>query len=183
MNASVAPVLTDLTDSELFCRYRDLDCQDSFSALYARYGGLPGYVKRKFNLDDATADDIVQQAWLNVAKYKNAKVIKFKSWLVRIVHNAANQHFEKKAIPQCSMDEIDELNEPEDHRAEPVDKRALESDLLDGLNLLLKTLPPDMHLAVSLVANGGRIYPAAQEAGVHTTSLCRTLAELKQYVI
>ncbi len=93
-----------------------------------------------------------------------------------------NQHLKKKAIPARSMDEIDE-DRARRPRAEPVDKRALESDLLDGLNLLLKTLPPDMHLAVSLVANGGRIYPAAQEAGVHTTSLCRTLAELKQYVI
>jgi RNA polymerase sigma factor (sigma-70 family) len=182
MVCAEAPVAHELTDSELFCRYRDLDDQDAFSALYVRYSETVFNVLRHdFRFSSDVADDVAQQVWMCVVTSREqfATDTSFKNWISRISRNRAIDY--KRLVR--SHDDIDDVIEPADSRVKPVDHQLLiDEDTID-VDRLVATLPPDMTLAIRLLSVGESLRSAAQKAGVHLTALCRTLAEAKALLL
>ncbi len=73
---------------------------DYFSCLYERYEPrLLQYIKRITSLSDPEAEDVLQEAFINIWRNLNAydSRLKFSSWIYRIVHNQAISAVRKNA--------------------------------------------------------------------------------------
>lgn len=83
-----APMTESPTDAALMFRYRDGDVR-AFEQLYRRHNdGLYRYLLR-LSLNRATAEDLYQEAWSRIIKYRQQyrPTAKFTTYLYRIGHN------------------------------------------------------------------------------------------------
>ena len=55
--------LTELTDTELFIRFRWYGDTEAFNELNARLGGVVFFVSVKFEIDFSIAEDVLQATW------------------------------------------------------------------------------------------------------------------------
>src|SRR5678816_2584737 len=96
---------TSITDSlptrqSLLSRLRDLDDQESWRVFFDRYWRLFYNVARRSGLDDASAQDIVQETVIAVAgkmpgfSYDPQRGA-FKQWLLRITRRRIVDHLRK----------------------------------------------------------------------------------------
>ena len=94
MNTECSP-----SDKQLIEQCRNGD-EEAFEKLYYRYRRqLYAYLNGFFPNRTALADDIFQQTWLrvldNIGTYRHRQ--KFLSWLFRIAHNLATDHWRREA--------------------------------------------------------------------------------------
>lgn len=139
----VSPKICDqLNDLQII--ERSLKELDFFSCLYIRYESrLLQYIKRITNASDQEAEDILQEAFINIWKNLNAfnPSLKTSSWIYRIVHNAAISSFRKKNAYGRNrlLEWTDTLfNDIEDHSSDtfgenPEDREKLTRDTLQFL--------------------------------------------------
>lgn len=79
---------------------KSLEQVDYFSCLFERYEAkLLRYVKRMAGVTDTEAEDILQEAFINIWKNLHAfdPAMKLSSWIYRIVHNQAVSCLRKKS--------------------------------------------------------------------------------------
>ena len=99
--------------SELELVQKSLEQVDYFSCLYMRYEDrLLRYVKRMGVVTEEEAEDVLQEAFLQIWKNLNAfdPSMKLSSWLYRIVHNQAISCLrKKKSFGKDQQGEFDDL--------------------------------------------------------------------------
>jgi RNA polymerase sigma-70 factor (ECF subfamily) len=91
--------LDNLNDEDLIVFVREKDKQ-AYSLIMDRYGIKIGrYINRLIN-NDADAQDLVQQVFINVYTdiFSFDEKRKFSSWIYRVAHNVAVNYFRKKKI-------------------------------------------------------------------------------------
>lgn len=99
------------TRRTLLSRLRDLDDHESWRAFFDRYWKLIYNVARRSGLDDPSAQDVVQETVIAVARkmpgfhYDPARGT-FKQWLLRITHRRITDHL-RKAYRQPLKAEVD----------------------------------------------------------------------------
>lgn len=101
--------LTDTSDQELVSL--TLENQDNFGYLIERYEQkLLRYIKRLSNINQETAEDILQETFIKVYKNLNAydTSLKFSSWIYRIAHNEVINFFRKNKIMNALISLDDE---------------------------------------------------------------------------
>lgn len=90
-------ICDELSDREVI--QKSLEQVDYFSCLFDRYEPrLLRYVKRMANVPETEAQDILQEAFINIWKNLHAfdPGLKLSSWIYRIVHNQAISCLRKK---------------------------------------------------------------------------------------
>ena len=96
---TAAPKLEELSDQELVERIRN-GARDEFEILVRRHNQRLYRAARAIMKTDDEAEDIVQQAWLevfrNLAQFRGAAA--FTTWATRIAVNAAITHARKRPI-------------------------------------------------------------------------------------
>lgn len=131
----------DLADKTLIEGYLDGNT-GYFEMLYQRYRRpLYAYLNKMLPGQPATVDDLFQQAWIKavnrLGKYEDRQ--SFLSWLIRIAHNNAIDHFRKGSREQHV--ELDEAQVP-DERGIPW-KSMSQSELGQALAAAVQQLPAD----------------------------------------
>ncbi|WP_030676871.1 RNA polymerase sigma factor SigM [Streptomyces sp. NRRL B-1347] len=155
----------ELSDQDLLSRHVDGD-KDAFGELVRRHRDRLWAVALRTLGDREEAADAVQDAL--VSAYRAAHTFRGQSavttWLHRITVNAcldrARKAASRKTSPVDDAERLDQLLEPHESAAAPVERGDLHRELLRALN----TLPPDQRAALVLVDMQG--YPVAEAARV-----------------
>lgn len=140
-----------VSDSDLVSRCRQGDLS-AFEVLYQRYRlPLYSYLNRLVSGQSQTADDLFQQTWVkvldNLGRYSEQQ--RFVSWLFRIAHNTAMDHFRRDG--QREMVEVTESCAVDDSGPwEDLDRQVL----LDAVEAALGTLAPEQREVVLLRQRG-----------------------------
>lgn len=131
-------------DASLMLRYRDGDVR-AFEMLYERHKApLYRYLQRLCR-DRPTADDLFQEVWGKVIASRGRYEVRaqFNTFLFRIAHNCAMDHFRRRGRPQEKFArDVDELTEElgaAEH--EGPDAAASEAQLRDDFRAALEGLP------------------------------------------
>ncbi|MBM7167222.1 RNA polymerase sigma factor SigM [Streptomyces sp. G44] len=157
--------LGDLNDQDLLARHVAGD-KDAFGELVRRHRDRLWAVALRTLGDREEAADAVQDAL--VSAYRAAHTFRGQSavttWLHRITVNAcldrARKAASRKTSPIDDTERLEQLLEPEESAAAPVERHDLHRELLEALG----TLPPDQRAALVLVDMQG--YPVAEAARV-----------------
>ncbi|WP_172382862.1 RNA polymerase sigma factor SigM [Streptomyces sp. MNP-20] len=155
----------ELSDQDLLTRHVDGD-KDAFGELVRRHRDRLWAVALRTLGDREEAADAVQDAL--VSAYRAAHTFRGQSavttWLHRITVNAcldrARKAASRKTSPVDDTERLDQLLEPHESAAAPVERGDLHRELLRALS----TLPPDQRAALVLVDMQG--YPVAEAARV-----------------
>jgi RNA polymerase sigma-70 factor, ECF subfamily len=102
--APAATVAAVTDDAALMLRYRDGDVR-AFEILYERHKGpLYRYLQRMCRSSE-TANDLFQEVWSKVIASRERYEVRaqFNTYLFRIAHNCAIDHFRRAARPQDSL--------------------------------------------------------------------------------
>ena len=97
------------TRRSLLTRLRNWDDQESWRDFFDTYGHFIYRIARKTGLNDAEAQDVVQDTLLAVARQMpgfqyDPSVGSFKGWLHQITHRRVVDHFRKRA-PESNSDD------------------------------------------------------------------------------
>ncbi|MEV0253312.1 RNA polymerase sigma factor SigM [Streptomyces sp. NPDC050732] len=155
----------DLSDQDLLAAHVAGD-KDAFGELVRRHRDRLWAVALRTLGDREEAADAVQDAL--VSAYRAAHTFRGQSavttWLHRITVNAcldrARKAASRKTSPIDDTERLEQLLEPEESAAAPVERRDLHRELLEALG----TLPHDQRAALVLVDMQG--YPVAEAARV-----------------
>jgi RNA polymerase sigma-70 factor (ECF subfamily) len=96
------------TDEDLMLAYRAGDAA-AFDRLYARHkGGVFRYLLRLVQ-DRGAAEELFQDVWMNLIRARAAYSVqaKFTTYLYRVAHNRAIDHFRARKGGQVSLDDED----------------------------------------------------------------------------
>ncbi|MFD0412850.1 RNA polymerase sigma factor SigM [Streptomyces sp. NPDC127108] len=157
--------LGELGDQELLARHVEGD-KDAFGEIVRRHRDRLWAVALRTLGDREEAADAVQDAL--VSAYRAAHTFRGQSavttWLHRITVNAcldrARKAASRKTSPVDDAERLDQLLEPHESAAAPVERGDLHRELLEALG----TLPPDQRACLVLVDMQG--YPVAEAARV-----------------
>ncbi|QEU93147.1 RNA polymerase sigma factor SigM [Streptomyces kanamyceticus] len=155
----------DMSDQDLLACHVDGD-KDAFGELVRRHRDRLWAVALRTLGDREEAADAVQDAL--VSAYRAAHTFRGQSavttWLHRITVNAcldrARKAASRKTSPIDDTERLEQLLEPEESAAAPVERGDLHRELLEALG----TLPHDQRAALVLVDMQG--YPVAEAARV-----------------
>lgn len=155
----------DISDKDLLARHVAGD-KDAFGEIVRRHRDRLWAVALRTLGDREEAADAVQDAL--VSAYRAAHTFRGQSavttWLHRITVNAcldrARKAASRKTSPIDDAERLDQLLEPEESAAEPVERGDLHRELVEAL----ATLPHDQRAALVLVDMQG--YPVAEAARV-----------------
>ena len=155
----------DMSDQDLLARHVAGD-KDAFGELVRRHRDRLWAVALRTLGDREEAADAVQDAL--VSAYRAAHTFRGQSavttWLHRITVNAcldrARKAASRKTSPIDDAERLEQLLEPHESAAAPVERGDLHRELVEALG----TLPPDQRAALVLVDMQG--YPVAEAADV-----------------
>ena len=138
--------MDELDDYKLIHLYLDGDAH-AFDVIYERYRKvLYGYLNGLLQGQNALADDVFQQTWLNaiqsMPKYRNQE--KFSAWLMRIAHNLVMDHYRSsRRRKEETFDEIEENVIPAPESASP-QRRMDRKELAAALEEAVRELSPEL---------------------------------------
>lgn len=128
--------------------------QQAFSELIARHQSTIRYSLRQLtNWDDALADDLAQEAFIQAYKALRSfkGKAKFSSWLYRIAYNCFLQHIRKKSLNcETLSSEHLELTTSSEKPIEQTDEQASDDELHRQLANLLAQLKPERRSVLHL---------------------------------
>jgi RNA polymerase sigma-70 factor (ECF subfamily) len=160
--ATLSPVSTAVTpgapdDTTLMLRYRDGDAR-AFEILYERHkGALYRYLHRTCRNSEA-ANDLFQEVWSKVITSRARYEVRaqFTTYLFRIAHNAAVDHFRRANRPTDAAADVEVWAEqlPDAVDAQP-ESRAVEVQLRDSLQRALDSLPAEQRNVFVLYEESG----------------------------
>ena len=151
------------TDTTLIGDYVAGDV-DALAVLVCRYDRALHHAARRVLGNNADADDVVQSAWVSVAR--SASGFEYRcsvfSWLWRLAHNQALDHLRRqRARPQVPMfDGFDAAAAGDDFA--DTDDRVLVSDLLDQLTAAQREAIQLVHLQGHTVAEAAQMLGVAE---------------------
>jgi RNA polymerase sigma-70 factor (ECF subfamily) len=145
-------------DTALMLRYRDGDVR-AFEILYERHKGpLYRYLQRLCR-NRQTADDLFQEVWGKVIASRSRYEVRaqFNTFLFRIAHNCAIDHFRRSGRPQERFaqdvdDMAEELGAAEHERPESI---ASETQLRQDFRKALEQLPVEQRDVFVLYEESG----------------------------
>jgi len=152
------------------CRQGD---EESFNVLYQRYRlPLYSYLHKILPSTTGIVDDVFQKTWMRALKNLDgyADRQKFVSWLFRIAHNLAIDHYRKeKRFESVTLNDAfpDEAEQP----WESLDRQAAEA----ALQQTIETLSPEQREVLALRQNG---VPFKQIAEIQQTSVNTVLGRM-----
>lgn len=161
-------------DRELIDAYLAGD-QDAFATLYERYRRpLYSYLNKMLPGQTATVDDLFQQTWLKainyLAKYQDQQT--FFSWVARIAHNAAIDHFRRESQrPTIELDE--DLQLPEESGIPW--RKVGQTELAQAIEAAVAELPADQREVFILRQND---VPFKEIAVIQKSSLNTVLGRM-----
>jgi RNA polymerase sigma-70 factor (ECF subfamily) len=130
---TAAPKLEDLSDLELVDRVRS-GAREDFEVLVRRHNQRLYRAARAIMKSDDEAEDIVQQAWLevfrNLAQFRGDAA--FTTWATRIAVNAAINHARKRPVI-AEVQDMASSNEKPDEDAERAELGRLLEQCLERL--------------------------------------------------
>jgi RNA polymerase sigma-70 factor (ECF subfamily) len=145
-------------DASLMLRYRDGDVR-AFEILYERHKGpLYRYLQRLCR-DRQTADDLFQEVWGKVIASRSRYEVRaqFNTFLFRIAHNCAIDHFRRSGRPQekfaQDVDEMADLLGDAEH--ERPESAASEAQLREDFRAALEQLPAEQRDVFVLYEESG----------------------------
>ena len=103
-----APRLTEISDDELVSLFRDGDAE-AFDMLFDRHRVSVYHFARTMLGDPASADDVLQETFLAVARAASRYVPRgrFRVWLMRIVRNRCLNRIESDRARRSALAEVD----------------------------------------------------------------------------
>lgn len=139
------------SDGALVRQWRNGD-EEAFNMLYDRYRlPLYSYLNRLVTGQPALVDELYQQTWIRVLdklpNYRDRSA--FVSWLFRIAHNLAVDHFRRTARLKPVTDE---QRLPE--QAPDPQRKVEREQLYDEVERCVRELPPEQAEVVMLRQNG-----------------------------
>lgn len=144
------------SDEKLMQSYADND-PTAFDALYARHkGGVYRYFLRQCG-DDATAQELFQDVWMNVirSKQRYQATAKFSTWLYTLAHHRLVDWYRKQSI-RTTVDV--ELENPQSQPAtanwQP-ENELQRLRLVKSLQEAITLLPPEQREVFLLHEEGG----------------------------
>jgi RNA polymerase sigma-70 factor, ECF subfamily len=157
-DSSVAAAHEPADDAALMLRFRDGD-RAAFAILYERYRGLLYRYLRRVGCRPETADDLFQEAWSRVIVSAERYQVRaqFKTYLFRIAHNCAIDHFRRHGRgPMQRTYDVTQLQEvlPGAPHDQP-EARACELQLLADFNRALQALPVEQRETFVLFEDSG----------------------------
>jgi len=169
------PIPADKSDEALMLAYAAGEAA-AFDALYARHkGGVYRYLLRHCR-NNALADELFQDVWMNAIRVRATYVptAKFTTWIYTVAHNRLVDHW--RATGQARFASIDDDGDgeardivdalPSAANDEP-EARALSNELGAQLREALAALPVDQRDAFLLQYEGGlSLVEIAQLTGV-----------------
>lgn len=153
-----ATLRDEVDDAALMVRYRDGDVR-AFEILYARHKGpLYRYLQRTCKSQEA-ANDLFQEVWgkLIASRERYEPRALFTTFLYRIAHNCAMDHFRRVArVHERSTQDVDEVAEelPGREHDRP-DSVAAEVQLRADFRRALDALPPEQRDVFVLYEESG----------------------------
>jgi RNA polymerase sigma-70 factor (ECF subfamily) len=161
-----------VTDIDLIRRWQDGD-ESAFRTLYERYRRpLYAYLNRLAGGETHLADDLFQQVWLRAidsfGRYREKD--RFLSWLFRIAHNRATDHFRRRKV---AAEEV--LDYPVPDQTEPVADRIDQTTISKALEEAIRNLNPDQQEVLELRRNG---VPFKKIAEIQDVSLNTVLGRM-----
>ncbi len=154
-------------DHDLVKKCGDGD-DEAFEMLYERYRlQLYSYLNKMLPGQAATVDDLYQQTWIrvldNLATYREQQ--RFISWLFRIAHNLAVDHFRRESRFQ-SVDVDEHLEVPAGNPWDQIDHE----ELMAALDVAITELGPDQREVLLLRQQGMPFKEIAvlQKASINT---------------
>lgn len=161
-----------MKDSELIQRWLDGD-EAAFHTLYDRYRlPLYAYLNRLAAGDSHLADDLYQQVWTRAVdrfdQYRESD--RFLSWLFRIGHNLAVDHFRRR---KTAAEEA--LDSPVEDEGESVADRLDRDVISKALEDAIRDLKPDQREVVELRRNG---LPFKEIAAIQDVSINTVLGRM-----
>jgi RNA polymerase sigma-70 factor, ECF subfamily len=168
------PMQAPLADEELMQRYRDGDA-GAFDTLYARHkGALYRYVLRLVR-DRGVAEELFQDVWMNLVRARATYTVqaKFSTFLYRMAHNRAIDHFRRGAHVQFASLEagVEEGEDAFDAIADPAavtpERQLAAREQTARLLALIEELPAAQREAFLLREEAGMsVDEIAQATGV-----------------
>jgi RNA polymerase sigma-70 factor (ECF subfamily) len=144
-------------DAALMLRYRDGDMR-AFEILYARHkGGVYRYLQRMCRSPEV-ANDLFQEVWSKVIGSRERYEVRaqFNTFLYRIAHNCAVDHFRRADKPHSQAQDVDELADSLSGAAhEQPEARAAETQLRADFRRALDQLPPEQRDVFVLYEESG----------------------------
>jgi len=148
----------ELDDGTLMLRYRDGDVR-AFETLYQRHKApLYRYLQRLCRSPD-TANDLFQEVWGKVIASRERYEVRaqFNTFLFRIAHNCAIDHFRRAASVQAKVtaDIYSMADELPGSVAERPESQAAQAQLQADFAHALNALPPEQREAFVLYEESG----------------------------
>ncbi|HEU4652564.1 MAG TPA: RNA polymerase sigma factor [Steroidobacteraceae bacterium] len=144
-------------DARLMMRYRDGDLA-AFQTLYGRHrAALHRYLQRTLRSREA-ANDVFQEVWSRViaSRINYEPRAQFNTFLYRIAHNCAMDHFRRTAQQRESqMRDIDELVDEIPSRQPRPDEMASHSEVQVQLRRAINALPVEQRDVFVLYEESG----------------------------
>ncbi len=144
-------------DSALMLRYRSGDAR-AFELLYARHKGpLYRYLQRLCR-DSEVANDVFQEVWGKViaSRERYEPRARFNTFLFRIAHNCAVDHFRSRGKWIANQADVDDLREVlPGSDAERPDAQVSQAQVQAAFKRALDTLPPEQRDVFVLYEEGG----------------------------
>jgi len=169
-------------DSALMLRYRDGDVR-AFEALYARHKGPLYRYLQHLCRDRDVANDLFQEVWGKVIASRDRYEVRaqFNTFLFRIAHNCAVDHFRRTHRPTNQPTDLAELEEVLPGReAERPDLLASAAQVQDAFRRALEDLPPEQRAVFVLYEESGL---SLEEIGKVTGVAMETAKSRLRYAI
>lgn len=153
------------TDMELVARFQETGEVRHMDELVRRHIGKVRSLVFPMVLNDADADDVTQEAFLNavrnIGSFRGQS--EFATWLHRIAINAAYSLLRRKK--RCREDRTEEVSERVDPSAGP-DRRVMGLELGVQIGKAMGALPVSLRAAITLTAiHGMSVKEAARTEG------------------
>lgn len=122
-----------VSDEELFQRYRDRDDAAAFAAIYDRYDAPVFGFLRRFLRDSAAAEDLVQQTFLRIHEARGTfdPRLSLRTWIFTIARRLAINLIERerRVLDRVTDEHADAAPSPEQQAATRSEVRRLERAL------------------------------------------------------
>lgn len=143
--------LKKLSEKELLVQAQTNE--EAFTELYQRYHQLVYFVAFKLCKNDADAQDVVQDTFIEIKRsLKDLKNLQyFRLWLYRIIDSKCKKLFRKNkyTLIDIEQDQIQNAILVKDHQAVPMERMQFQNDQ-ELLHHMIQELPYDQKLAIIL---------------------------------
>ena len=154
ITAASSTTVTALTDRELVARILEGE-REQQGELYNRYCDRVYYkclsMVKEANLAQDMTHDVFIKVFTNLYRYRGKADLSF--WIYAITYNHCISHLRKSK--RLRFDELDGVNEPQDHAAEELSDKLLKELRIHQLEGMLRKLGPEEEILLTMKYQDG----------------------------